>query len=138
MPLPEQIDLYWDEHGPHVTCRSVQELEQALRERHRECAPEHPICAVVTIPGYVLCVGLGSDPTFIQVHVEPCDGEYYTSSGDPTETEWKDFYGCGGHTPFEASSFVPFEAVLSAVVEFVQYQRRSERLRWRDWAGRPV
>ena len=79
---PEQIDLYWDDQGPQVTCRSVRQVERVLQNWHRECDPEHPICAVVQIPGYAICVGLGSDPTFVQVHVEPCDGEYYTSSGD--------------------------------------------------------
>lgn len=132
------VEVYFDEGAEPIPVTSLEELGPLLRQKHAECDPETPICVAVTIPQYIACIGLGADPTFVFLNVEPFDGEYYTTAGDATATGSVYFYGCGDYTPFERSSFIPFEEALSALLEFAEHRRRSEKVRWKDWDGRPA
>ena len=125
-------------HKARRKSRSLAEMDAVLDRLHRECTPGHPICANVVIPGYWVTIGLGTDPTFVLVNVEPCDGEWYISVGDESAKGWADFFGCGNHTPFERRTFVPLSVARRAVREFVQQGRRATVIRWHDWAGRPA
>lgn len=138
MPLPGRIEIYSDEETPPLLCHSAEDVEVVLHDLHQNCRPDRPLCVVVQIPEYHICIGVGSDPTFVEVHVSPYDGEYYTSLGDGESAGWKDFYGCGDYTPVEASSLVPFEDAVCAVSEFVRHQRRSMQIHWKDWNGRAI
>lgn len=115
----------------------MEELTEVLRRLH-DCDPEMPICVSVAIPHYQIHIGLGSDPTFLIVDVEPFDGEYYISVGETEAVGYKDFYGCGNHTPFDTRNFIPFEPALAAVCEFVADQKRSVNIAWENWDREPV
>lgn len=137
MPLPEQIDIFTDAQSPAIPCRSREEVEAILRGIHQRCDPEFPICALVRIPGYDLYVGLGANPTFVAIQ-GPESGDCAITRGDATQTGVKEFYGCGGHTQFEARLLVPFEGALAAVLEFVEHQRRSARVAWQGEDEQPL
>ena|SRR5258708_32044906 len=134
MPVPEHFEVHYGEEEQPILCRSVAEMEAILDCLHRECRPDRPICVNVVLPQYWITIGLGTDPTFVLVSVEPCDGEWYLSVGNQSAEGWKDFYGCGNHTPFERRNFVPLELARQAVREFVEHQRRSRIIRWQDCA----
>jgi hypothetical protein len=138
MSVPAEIEVQFADQEPPLNCRSIEEMDSLLDRLHSQCPREHPICVNVVIPGYCLTIGLGSDPTFLLESVEPCDGEWYISVGDPSTSGWKDFYGCGGHTPFEVRSFVPVQLARQALREFVQTQARSRLIHWNDWDGNPA
>jgi hypothetical protein len=138
VPVPDQIDVFFEEGKPPIVCRSLAEMDETLDRLHEECDPARPICVEVAIPGHRIDIGLGTDPTFICVQVEPCDGEHYLPTGDEAAEGWKDFYGCGNHTPFGRRNFVSLLMVRDALREFVEHQRLSGVIRWQDWAGRPA
>ncbi len=113
-------------------------MEAVLHEIGRNCDRDRPLCATVEIPHYLLHVGLGADPTFVMVQVEPFDGEYYLSVGDAGATDSVGFGGCGNWTPFHRRNFVPFAEAMRAVREFVRDQRRTENIRWENGEGMPA
>lgn len=130
--------MYFAEETPPIAYHSLEEMDATLDRLHRECQPGHPICVNVVVPGYWVTIGLGADPTFVLVSVEPCDGEWYVSAGDEAAHGWVDFYGCGNYTRFERRSLVPLSLARQAVREFAEHQERSRLIRWQDWAGRPA
>jgi len=130
MPTPDRIELYYAREAAPLLCSSPDELVQVLEEMHRRVDREFPVCVVVAISGYSVCVGLGSDPTFVQIHVEPYAGECYTSAGDASAVGTKSFGGCGDLGPIPARNMVAWTDVLEAVREFTTHQRRDERICW--------
>lgn len=121
------------ENQPPFRVTSLPGLEARLRELHAACEPEQPICAQVDIPGYEICVGLGADPTFVMIHVEPYDGEFYISRGDTEAVGCVGFSGCGHWTPMDKRNFVPFADALHAVLEFVGTRQLSSSISWENW-----
>ena len=76
-------------HVPRVICQSVGFVKGApgiprwpVARLPRSFDPERPICVAVRIRGFELAIGLGADPTFLMIQVEPFDGEYYESVGE--------------------------------------------------------
>jgi len=138
MPAPDTLELTYQDGQPAIALHSWEQVEAELRQLHRETPPDYPICVVVSIPGYEIILGLGTDPTFVMVNVEPFDGELYTLLGDPEAADWTDYYGIGRHTPFPNNSLIPFEEALTATREFVCEQQRCARIRWQDWSGKPI
>jgi hypothetical protein len=138
MPVSDEIGIYFAEDTPPIRCTSLGEMEAILRGLHGNCHPEKPICVVIEVPHYQINLGLGTDPTFVMIHVEPYDGEYYITVGDPEAGGDVGFHGCGNWTPFDCRSFIPFNDALAVVREFVRDQQRSARVRWENWNQEPV
>ena len=132
------IELYFEDDQPPIPCASVEALARAIDELHEHYLPLQPICAVINFDKLEIDFGLGDPEGFVYVQVAPFDGEYYQSAGDPTADEYIDFFGCGGHTPFERSPCVPFAAVKQAVIHFVAEQSLSPAITWQDWDERVV
>ncbi len=94
MPIPDEIDVYFDESKPPIRCRSLQEVDAALDKLHREVDPTKcPLAVAIKVFGHEIDMGLGADPTFLCLQIEPCDGEYYLPVGEEIETESQMFYG---------------------------------------------
>jgi Immunity protein Imm1 len=130
--------LYFEDSDPAIECPSLVALGQAIDQLHIQYLSKYPICAMLKLGRFNLIFGLGLEIGFTQVQVEPFDGEYYLSVGDPQAAGWIDFYGCGGHTPFEASVCVPFETVRAAVLAFATEQTLPAMISWHNWNGQPV
>jgi len=80
---------------------------------------------------------LGSDPTFVIVNTQPCDGEYWISVGDELAKGFAAFQGCGDYQEIAQKHLIPLESARLAVREFVRSGVRSPEVSWVDWAGRP-
>jgi hypothetical protein len=115
------------------------ELDERLDSIHAVALRTKPALGLVEYQRYGICIGLGLDPTVIEIHYPPCDGEFYTSAGDsePAE-ELVDFYGKGGHFQYRRETFVPMAEAREAVRAFILTGRRSDRIQWRDWSGEPA
>ncbi len=135
MTEPKHIELYFAEAQPPILCGSLCELDMQLDRLHEECDPASPICAEIRVGGFAIDVGLGIDPTFICIQVEPFDGEYYQSVGDPAAEGCVDFYGCGNHTPIDLRTLVPASAIRDAVRLFIANRTLLGSFKWEDWAG---
>jgi hypothetical protein len=130
--------LYFEDHEPPIECESLEALGQAIDSLHERFLRMRPICAALNLGRYEVDFGLGADEGFIYIQVEPFDGEYYLSVGDLDARGWIDFFGCGGHTPFERAACVPYPRVRKAVLDFAAEQRLPEDIQWQDWDGRVV
>lgn len=138
MPAPDTFELTYQDGQAPLVFHSWGQVEAGLLRLHHETPPDYPVCVVVSIPRFEIILGLGIDPTFVMVNVEPFDGEYYTSLGDPEAVGWTGYYGVGGHTPFPNNSLIPFVEALTAIRDFLCEQQRSQRIRWQDWSGKPL
>jgi Immunity protein Imm1 len=139
LPIPNQIDVYYDESKPPIRCSSLEEVDTALGKLHREADPtEYPLSVAIKVFGHEIDMGLGTDLTFLCLQIEPCDGEYYLAVGDQIDGETRMFYGAGQDSYWEPKNLIPFELDRLAARYFIQYQRRCPFVRWQDWKGRDV
>jgi hypothetical protein len=96
MPVPDEIDVFFDEREPPIRCRSLEEVGAALERLHRAADPAKcPLAVAIKVFGHAVCMGLGTNPTFLCLQIEPCDGEYYLAVREQTEGETRMFYGAG-------------------------------------------
>jgi hypothetical protein len=116
------ICLFYEDHTPAIECKTLAEVEAAIDRLHEEYRLKYPICAVIEDSRFEIDFGLGADPSFVSIQVVPFDGEYFFSSGDAEADSWVDFYGVGGHTPFEERTLIPFADVKRAVLDLTTYQ----------------
>jgi hypothetical protein len=139
MPVPSEIELFFDERKPPIRCRSLQEVDAALDKLHREVDPtKDPLTVAIKVFGHEVCIGLGADPTFLCLQIEPCDGEYYLAVGEQTQGETRRFYGAGQDSYWKPKNLIPLVEARAAVRYFIEHQGRSPSLRWQDWNGRDV
>jgi hypothetical protein len=139
MPVPSEIDVFFDERKPPIRCGSLEEVDAALDKLHREADPTKcPLAFAIKVFGHEIDAGLGTDPTFLCFQIEPCDGEYYLAVGEQTEGEPRMFYGAGQDSYWHPKNLIPLETARSAVRYFIENQRRSPSVRWQDWNGREV
>jgi len=127
----------WSRREKPIECHSVAEIDRLLDRAHAENSSKAPLLAVVTYRGYGVCVGLGIDPTVVEIHYPPCDGEYYTSTAkDGTSEELVDFFNRQGHYQYRRNAFVPLDEARQAVREFLETGYLTERIHWRDCWGK--
>jgi len=139
MPVPDEIDVFFDERKPPIRCCSVQEVDAALDKLHREADPKKcPLAVAIKVFGHEIDTGLAADPTFICLQIEPCDGEYYLAVGEQTEGETRMFCGAGEDSYWHPKNLIPLETARCAVRYFIEHQRRTPSVRWQDWKGRDV
>jgi hypothetical protein len=136
MPVPDQIAVHFDEGRPPIVCRSVLEVDATLDRLHRDADPTCPLAVAIKVFGHEIDLGLGADPTFLCLQIQPCDGEYYIAVGEQTEGDPRVFYGAGQDSYWHPKNLVPMKAARSAVRFFIEQQQRSPDLRWQDWEGR--
>ncbi len=137
MPVPDEVLVYYDEREPPIRCSSLQEVDAALDRLHRDVDPTKcPLAVAIKVFGHEIDIGLGADPTFLCLQIEPCDGEYYLPVGNDTEGESRMFYGAGQDSYWDPRSLIPLEMARSAARYFIEHQRRSPLVRWQDWEGR--
>ncbi len=126
MPIPEEIDVFFADGKPPIKCRSLQEVDAALDKLHREADPTKcPLAVAIKAFGHEVAVGLGTDPTFVCLQIEPCDGEYYLAVGEQTGGEARMFYGAGQDSYWYPKNLIPLAVARSAVRYFIEHQRRS-------------
>lgn len=130
-----ETEVTWSWREKSVLCHSLAEIDALLDYAHAASSLTRPALAVVTHQGYGICIGLGIDPTVIEIHHPPCDGEYYTSVGDQEVDDLVDFFGREGHYQYRRNTFVPMAAARRAIRDFIEMGRRLEEIRWRDWTG---
>jgi hypothetical protein len=139
MPVPDEINVYYDECKPPIRCRSLQEVDTTLDRLHREADPtKDPLAVAIKVFGHEIDTGLGTDPTFLCLQIEPCDGECYLAVGEQTAGETRTFYGAGQDSYWHPKNLIPLEVARSAVRYFIQHQQRDPSVRWQDWNGRDV
>src|SRR6516165_5477025 len=115
-----EAEVHWSWREKPVVCHSVAEIDALLDRAHSASSPERPALAVITHQGYGICIGLGIDPTVIEIHYPPCDGEFYTSAGDGPAGDLVDFFGHEGHYQYGRHTFVPMDEARRAVREFIE------------------
>lgn len=125
--------LYFEDTELPMTCESLEDLAYGIGELQKTYLLKYPICAAINLGQFEVDFGLGANEGFVHIQVEPFDGEYYLSVGDPDAVGSINFYGCGGHTPFERTACIPFAAVRRAVLDFVAERRLPESIAWRNW-----
>lgn len=133
-----EAEVTWSWREKSVVCHSLAEIDALLDRAHAASSLTRPALAVVTHQGYGLCIGLGIDPTVIEIHYPPCDGEYYTSVGDEAVDDLVDFFGHEGHYQYRRNTFVPMAEARRTIRDFIKTGRRSEEIRWRDWRESPT
>jgi hypothetical protein len=133
MPAPDQSDLYFDERQPPITCGSVQELDAALDRLHGEADPDYPLAVAIKVFGHEIDMGLGTDPTFLCIQIDPCDGEYYLAVGDKPNGQMRTFCGAGQESYWQAKNLIPLAEARAAARYFVENQSRSPSVRWQNW-----
>lgn len=139
MPLPNEIAVYFDDGKPPIECRSLEEVDAALDKLHREADPKKcPLSVAIKVFGHEIDMGLGTDPTFLCLQIEPCDGEYYLAVGERTDGKTRMFYGAGQDSYWHPKNLIPLAVARSAVRYFIEHQGRSSSVRWQDWNGRDV
>jgi len=139
MPVPSEIDVYYDDSKRPVRCASLADVDAALDKLHREAyATRRPLAVAIKLFGHEIDTGVGADPTFLCLQIAPCDGEYYVAVGEQTVGEPTMFYGAGQDSYWEPKNMIPAEVSRSAVRYFIEHQKRSPRVRWQDWDGRDV
>ncbi len=139
MPVPDEIDVYYDERKPPIRCRSLAEVDTVLDKLNREADPtKDPLAVAIKVFGHEIATGLGTDPTFLCLQIEPCDGEYYLAVREQVEGETRRFYGAGQDSYWQPENMIPLAAARSAVRYFIEHQKRSPSVRWQDWKGRDV
>jgi len=137
MPAPDVIDVHYHERKPPIRCRSLAEVDAALDKLHREADPARdPLAVAIKVFGHEIDTGLGTDPTFLCLQIEPCDGAYYLAVGDQTEGETLMFYGAGQDNYWQPKNLIPLQDARAAVRYFIEHQQRSPCIRWQDWNGR--
>ena len=139
MPVPDQIDVYYDDRKPPIECSSLEEVDAVLDKLHQGVDPTKvPLMVAIKVFGHEIDMGLGTDPTFICLQIEPCDGEYYLAVGDQVKGERRMFYGAGQDSYWEPENLIPLESSRSAARHFIQHQLRSPDVRWQDWKSPDV
>jgi hypothetical protein len=139
MPIPNEMDVYFDEGKPPIRCYSLQEVDAALDKLHRESDPAKcPLAVAIKVFGHEIDMGLGTDLTFLCLQMEPCDGEYYLAVGEETKGKTRTFCGAGQESYWDPKNLIPLETVRSAVRYFIEKQERSPFVRWQDWSGKDV
>lgn len=139
MPIPDEISIHFDDAQPPIRCHSIQEVDATLDALHRNALGKTPpLTVAIEVFGHEVDLGLGTDPTFLHLQIQPCDGEYYLAVGDLTEGEVKMFYGAGQDSYWEPKNLIPLELARSAARFFVEHQRRCPLVRWQDWKGQDV
>lgn len=139
MPVPDEIEVYFDESKPPITCRSLEEVKVTLDKLHAEVDPAGlPLAVAIKVFGHEIDLGLGADPTFLHLQIDPCDGEYYVAVGGLTEGETRMFYGAGQDSYWHPKNLIPLKEALSAAMYFIEHQQRSPAIRWQDWDDRDV
>jgi hypothetical protein len=133
MPVPDEIDVVYDHRKPPIKCRSLAEVDAALDKLHREADPgKDPVAVAIKVFGHEIDTGLGTDPTFLCLHIEPCDGEYYLAVGEQTQGESRMFYGAGDDSYWQPKNLIPLQEARAAVLYFIEHQKRSPYVRWQD------
>ena len=144
MRPPFRIQTDEEDHPPYFTCHSVREVLSTLDDLQRVYLPRSPIVAMIGEEGRdwgegdCICIGLGVDPSFANINIRPCDGEFYLTVGDPNTAGTIRFGGFCGESYFDRKNFVSWGSVLRAVQEFLESGRRSTSIRWHDWSGKEV
>lgn len=139
MPVPDQIDVYFDDSKPAIRCLSIDELKVTLEKLHRGVDPsKDPLALVIKVFGHEIDTGVGADPTFLCLQIDPCDGEYYLAVGNQTEGESRMFYGAGQDSYWPPMNMIPLKAARAAIQYFVEHQKRDPSVRWQAWNGRDV
>ena len=111
MPLPDEIEIYHHEGKPPNRCRSLAEVDAALDKLHREADPtKDPLAVAIKVFGHEIDTGLGTDPTFLCLQIEPCDGEYYLAVGENTDGATRMFYGAGHDSYWGPKNMIPGES----------------------------
>ncbi len=96
MPVPDEINVYYDENEPPISCRSVNEVDTTLDKLHGEAdLTKDPLAVAIKVFGHEIDTGLGTDRTFVCVQIDPCDGEHNVAVGEQTAGETRMFYGAG-------------------------------------------
>jgi hypothetical protein len=139
MPVPDEIEVYYDERKPPIKCRSIQEVDEALDKLHREADPtKDPLAVAIKVFGHEIDTGLGTDSTFLCLQIEPCDGEFYLAVAEQPKDATRMFYGAGQVSYWKPKNMIPLEVARSAVRYFIEHQKRSPSIRWQDWNGHDV
>ncbi len=135
MPPPYRIDF--DDKEPAIVCASIDEIDAALDRL--SVTSEFPILVDVSIPGFILNIGLALDPTFVVINAGDIpDGDYVITIGDDCEEGVVDVYGCGYHTQIERRHLVPYRMARAALRQFIFSETLSDEVHWQDWGGREV
>ena len=132
-----EIEVFFDECAPPISCVTVEELDRVLDQLEARADPTRPPLAVAIVAyEHEVDLGLGTDPTFLCIQVPPRDGECYVAVGDLTAGEARAFYGAGQDSYWAPKHLVPAAAARDAVRHFILCQARSKLLRWESWDGR--
>src|SRR5262245_16622071 len=108
MPIPQEIDVFFDERKPPIKCFSLQDVDAALDKLHREADPTRcPLAVAISVFGHAVCTGLGTDSTFLCLNIAPCDGEYYLAVGEQWEGETRMFCGAGQDSYWQPKNLIP-------------------------------
>lgn len=140
MTQPDAIDVYYDERKPPIRCLSIQEVDATLDKLHNEAdSAGNALAIAIKVLGHEIDTGVGKDPTFLCLQIEPCDGEYYLAVGEElTEGKTQTFFGAGQDSFWQPKNLIPLKTAREAVRFFIEYQMRSPAVHWQDWEGRDV
>src|SRR5262249_33885983 len=139
MPVPDEIDVCFDERKPSITCKSIKQVDLALDNLHREVDPTKcPLCVSIAVFGHQVLTGLGVDQSFVCINIEPCDGEFYLTVGEQPAGEAKMFWGAAQDSYWNPKNLIPYKKARAAVRYFIKHQRRYPSVRWQDWSERDV
>jgi len=128
----------FDESLPPIECSSVAEVNLILDRLDAQCGPNAPILVCIDTPTHRFDIGLGTDPTFVIVNTQPCDGEFWISRGDPAATGRQDFYGCGVHQQVDVRNLIPMTAAREALNMLMTSGQRWSGVHWEDWNRQPA
>lgn len=139
MPVPDEVEVYFDEQSPPIFCHSLKEVDATLDKLHREADPSaDPRAIAIKVFGHEFGIGLGTERVFIHLQIDPCDGEYYLPIGERTEGETQRFYGAGQDSYWEQKNLIPVEAARAAALYFIEHQELDPSVRWQYWDGEEV
>lgn len=139
MPVPDQIDIYYDEAKPPLACHSIEDVDDAINKLHNSHDPSRdPLAIAIKVLGHEIDTGLGCNETFLFVQIDPCDGEYYIAVGDRTDDEVRMFYGAGQDSYWHAKNLIPLESAKAALRYFLEHQKICPAVRWQDWNEKDV
>jgi hypothetical protein len=136
MPVPDEIDIYIDDTKPPIKCRTLDEVDATLDLLNEPANVDLPLAVAIKLFGHEIDVGLGADPTFLCLQIDPCDGEYYLAVGDQHDGMTRRFFGAGQDSYWEPKNLIPLNTARSAVRYFIAHQRGISNVRWHDWTGR--
>lgn len=131
------IQVHYDDASPPLKCSSSVELDLLLDRLTADASL--PILVDIRVPGFIVQIGLGLDPTFVIVNTgHENDGEYVVTVGDAKAEGMVEVYGCGTYSEMSRRNLVPHNMARDAVRHFVDSGVLSASVCWNNWAGKEV